>query len=75
MFVDAEACERFMGGWSRRIAPRLVDFAEVPGRGRVLDVGSGTGSLALAIDERKPHCGVVGIDVSRQYVAYAARRE
>ncbi|HZS50770.1 MAG TPA: class I SAM-dependent methyltransferase [Bryobacterales bacterium] len=74
MFADAEAYGRFMGRWSRRMAPLLVDFAGVPDRGRILDVGSGTGSLALTIAERKPHCRVEGIDVSREYVAYAAKR-
>src|ERR1051325_5988236 len=71
MFGDAEAYERFMGRWSRLIAPRFVDFTDIPDRGRILDVGSGTGSLARVIAERKPHAGVVGIDPSHEYVAYA----
>ena len=74
MFGDAEAYERFMGRWSRLVAPRLVDFTGVPNRGRMLDVGSGTGSLAQAIAEREVHGRVVGIDPSKDYVAYAAGR-
>src|SRR6185312_553544 len=74
MFGDAEAYERYMGRWSRVIAPRLVDFADLPERGRMLDVGSGTGSLAFAIAERKSHAYVVGIDPSSEYVAYANSR-
>ena len=74
MFGDAEAYERFMGRWSRVVAPRLVDFTELPERGRMLDVGSGTGSLAFAIAERKSHTHVLGIDPSKEYVAYAASR-
>ena len=74
MFGDAEAYERFMGRWSRIAAPRLVDFTDVPDRGRILDVGSGTGSLAHAIAERKVNARVVGIDPSREYIAWAASK-
>ena len=74
MFGDAEAYERFMGRWSRLAAPLLVDFADAPDRGRMLDVGSGTGSLAFAFAERKPHARVMGIDPSREYVSYATTR-
>ena len=72
MFGNAEAYERFMGRWSRELAPMLVDFAGVPDGARVLDIGSGTGALARAIAERKAKCQVVGIDPSSEYVTYAA---
>ncbi len=72
MFGDAEAYERFMGRWSRLVAPRFVDFTDVPESGRILDVGSGTGSLAFAIAERKARVRVLGIDPSQGYVAYAS---
>ena len=74
MFGDAEAYERFMGRWSRLAAPLLVEFAQIPDAGRVLDVGSGTGSLAFVIAERKPRTQVLGIDPSTEYVAYANSR-
>jgi SAM-dependent methyltransferase len=74
MFGDAQAYERFMGRWSRLVAPQLVDFTDLPERGRILDVGSGTGSLAFAIAERKGQARVLGIDPSREYVAYAISR-
>jgi ubiquinone/menaquinone biosynthesis C-methylase UbiE len=74
MFEDAEAYERFMGRWSRLVAPRLVDFTGVPERGRMLDVGSGAGSLAFAIAERSGRAQVLGIDPSKEYVAYATSR-
>ena len=71
MFGNAENYERFMGRWSRLVAPRLVDFTKVPESGQMLDVGSGTGCLAFALAERRPGCQVVGIDPSREYIAYA----
>jgi SAM-dependent methyltransferase len=74
MFGNAEAYERFMGRWSRVVASQLVDLTPVPAAGRVLDVGSGTGSLAFAIAERKGRTEVVGIDPSKEYVGYANSR-
>lgn len=74
MFGDAEAYERFMGRWSRLVAPRLAEFTALPQHGRLLDVGSGTGSLAFAIAGRKSQARVLGIDPSQEYVAYAASR-
>lgn len=74
MFADAEAYERFMGRWSRLVAPKLVDFTDVPDLGRFLDVGSGTGALAFALAEGKPQAHVRGIDPSKEYVEYASTR-
>lgn len=74
MFGNAEGYERFMGRWSRLLAPLLVDFTDVPEIGMVLDVGSGTGSLSIALAERKVRVRVSGIDPSKEYVAYANAR-
>jgi SAM-dependent methyltransferase len=74
MFGNAEAYERFMGRWSRLLAPLLVDFASPADGGRVLDVGSGTGVLAFSIAEKKRRCQVLGIDPSKEYVEFAKSR-
>lgn len=74
MHNDARGYQRFMGRWSELAAPLLTDFAGVPDRGKVLDIGSGTGSLALAIVRLRPHCRVEGIDLSPQYVEFARAR-
>jgi SAM-dependent methyltransferase len=71
MFGNAEAYERFMGRWSRQIAPLLIDLAAVEDSGHVLDIGSGTGALASEIARRKPGVHVTGIDPSPEYVGYA----
>ena len=71
MFAEANDYERFMGRWSRLVAPQLVDFTDVPDLGRLLDVGSGTGALAFTLAERKPQAQVCGIDPSKEYVEYA----
>src|SRR4051812_27654321 len=74
MFEDAEKYERFMGRWSAFTAPLLVTFSDLPNRGRVLDVGSGTGSLSFALAKMKPELSVVGIEPSREFIAYADSR-
>jgi SAM-dependent methyltransferase len=40
----------------------------------VLDVGSGTGALASAILDTRPHAHVTGVDVAPDYVAAARQR-
>jgi SAM-dependent methyltransferase len=74
MFVESDAYERFMGRWSRRLAPLLVTFASVRDGDSVLDVGSGTGALAFAIVKAVPSARVTGVDPSGAYVRYAQAR-
>jgi 2-polyprenyl-3-methyl-5-hydroxy-6-metoxy-1,4-benzoquinol methylase len=71
MFSEARAYERFMGRWSRSLAPLFVRFAGVRDGDTVLDVGSGTGALAAAVASMAPSSRIVGIDPSASYVALA----
>lgn len=73
MFSKFAGYERFMGRWSRLLAPKLVEFAGVRAGDAVLDVGTGTGSLAHAVREVTAAGAVTGIDPSADYVAAAER--
>lgn len=67
---DGAAYERFLGRWTKRLAPQLLDFAQFPPAGPLLDVGTGTGSLAFAMAARWPASRVVGLDVAEPYLGY-----
>jgi SAM-dependent methyltransferase len=71
VFSEAQAYEHFMGRWSRRMAPLLVQFAGVHDGDTVLDVGSGTGALTAAVAKIAPSSRIVGIDPAAPYVARA----
>lgn len=75
VFSHAQAYERFMGRWSRRLAPLFVRFAGVRDGDTVLDVGSGTGALTAAVADVSPSGRIVGIDPSAPYVALAQSQQ
>jgi trans-aconitate methyltransferase len=65
---DGTAYERFLGRRTSVLATRLLDFAEFPPDGPLLDVGIGTGSLAVAMATLWPSRRIVGIDVAEPYI-------
>jgi SAM-dependent methyltransferase len=71
---DGAAYERFLGRWSLRLAGSFAEFARPADHGRALDVGCGTGSLALALAERGIPDRVAGIDIAAPYIAFARSR-
>jgi ubiquinone/menaquinone biosynthesis C-methylase UbiE len=73
MFSMSAGYERYMGRWSRLLAREYVAFAGVRDGDRVLDVGTGTGSLASAIETHRPSSKITGIDPSEGFIAYARK--
>ena len=73
-FQNAEAYERVMGRWSRRLAPLLIRFGGLSDGDRVLDVGCGTGSLTFTLPEIANVAGVTGIDLTKSFVEFARAR-
>ncbi|MDQ2985682.1 MAG: class I SAM-dependent methyltransferase [Armatimonadota bacterium] len=70
MFSESEAYDRFMGRWSRKLAVAFLDFVKLGDQDRVLEIGSGTGSLSRAILERISGGSVTGIDPSPHFVEH-----
>ncbi len=71
--ADGDGYERLMGRWSRRLAQTFLDFVGVGTDERVLDVGCGTGNLAVALVERSSGSKVEAIDLSPSYIEHARR--
>jgi trans-aconitate methyltransferase len=72
--TDAEAYERSMGRWSRRLAEPFLDALALPPGVAVLDAGCGTGALAAALAARDPSARITGLDLSAAFVAAAVAR-
>jgi SAM-dependent methyltransferase len=60
-FYDEHA-RRFMGSVYRRLARKAAALA--PAGARALDVGTGTGRLAMELAKARPDLHVVGVDIS-----------
>jgi SAM-dependent methyltransferase len=66
--VAGAAYDRFMGRYSRPLAPQLADLAGVAAGQRVLDVGSGPGALTAELVARVGASAVVAVDPSAAFV-------
>ncbi len=71
--VSGNAYDRFMGRYSRELAPAFADFARVEAGQRVLDVGCGSGVLTEELARRVGADHVAGADPSPLRDACAER--
>jgi SAM-dependent methyltransferase len=72
--VAADAYDRFMGRYSRSLAPQLADLAGVGAGQRALDVGCGPGALTTELVGRLGAEAVAAADPSEPFVEAARRR-
>jgi SAM-dependent methyltransferase len=65
------AYEQYVGRWSRRVAPLLLSWLDIPAGRRWLDVGCGTGALCAAITDHCAPSAVIGVEPSPGYLKTA----
>jgi SAM-dependent methyltransferase len=74
MATDGDGYELTMGRWSRRLAGPFLEFVGVRDGERVLDVGCGTGNLAVAILDASEQAELDAVDGSPAYIEHAKSR-
>jgi ubiquinone/menaquinone biosynthesis C-methylase UbiE len=72
--VAGDKYDRFMGRYSRELAPQFIDFAGVDSGMAVVDVGCGPGALTERLVERAGAKNVAAADPSEPFVAAATER-
>ena len=65
------AYERYIGRWSRLVAPIFLSWLNVPAGRRWLDVGCGTGALCAAVLDRCFPDSVIGVEPSEGFLKTA----
>lgn len=66
-----DSYDRYMGRWSRQVAPRFLDWLDPPDGLDWLEVGCGTGALSAAILSGCNPNELIAIDPSEGFVATA----
>ena len=67
------AYERYVGRWSRQVAPRFLSWLHVPAGRRWLAVGCGTGALCAAVLDHCAPASVAGVEPSEGFLGTARK--
>ena len=73
-WAHGDAYELFIGRWSSLVAVKFLDWLELPGGLRWVDVGCGTGALSEAILDTQDPTSVDGVEPSTGFVRAARLR-
>jgi len=71
LWADGAAYERYIGRWSRLVAPEFLNWLNIPADRHWLDVGCGTGALTQTILKVAEPRTITSIDRSEGFVATA----
>lgn len=63
--------EKYVGRWSRQVAPLFLSWLGIPAGRKWLDVGCGTGALCAAIVDRCSPAAVAGVEPSEGFLKTA----
>ena len=70
-WAEGSSYERYVGRWSREVAPEFLSWLAVPAGSRWLDVGCGTGALSATILDRCEPLSVTGVEPSEGFLTTA----
>ena len=73
-WAQGDTYERYVGRWSRKVAPRFLAWLDAAPGMRWLDVGCGTGALCGAILEHGSPAAVTGVEPSAGFLSTAKER-
>ena len=71
LWGGGDAYERYMGRWSRKVAPLFVEWLDVRAGARWIDIGCGTGVLTSTVLARCEPSRVLGVDSSAAFLQSA----
>src|SRR5262245_960575 len=71
VWATGDPYERYVGRWSRKVAPEFLAWLGMPTDRDWLDVGCGTGALSQTILDKAAPKSVKGIDSSAGFLEYA----
>jgi SAM-dependent methyltransferase len=71
---SGDGYELQMGRHSRSLAPLFIEFAAARAGGKALDVGCGTGNLAVELSNSSAFTSIEAFDFSPAYITYAKAR-
>jgi SAM-dependent methyltransferase len=70
-WANGNLYEQYVGRWSRPVALEFLKWLAVPAGSQWLDVGCGTGALSRTILETSAPSGIIALDRSEEFVAFA----